>query len=426
MMLQQWFSPEPRRYLWILFACGIGTALMGAFNYLLLARSFELASPREIAELQRESGAIYGPATAEAVKAGAELKSQLYLARQPDVVVVGSSRALRFREAFFSAPFFNLGGTIQQPADSTAAISALFQQHRPKMVILLLDFWWFTPESSIRRSDDRIRQRNIEPQRDAMGNLIQLHSRIPDLFQPIQFLFEGRLSIDDLWRIVFNRPRDRDAFPLRLGMVAFKQASGLGSDGSSYHDTGIVYGWTRSEDFQFQRTRELIARHYGGFECADRPDDLRFAHFETLLKAAQDTGATVLTVVPPLAGTVLDLMAKEGDCYNYITDLRQRLPNANTLHFDYHDMRPMGVTDCEFLDGYHPGDVIDARILLDITNRTRPMEQFVDKAALVHAINEYSGRAFISRGFGDRRYKEIDFLGLGNCPEKAHEPAPAK
>jgi hypothetical protein len=416
-MLKSFVTPSPRIYLGILLAIVFITIALGFANYLVLLRAYELASSEEIVERQRSTGAIYGPATADNEK-GFGYKTALYLTERPDIAAIGSSRAMRYRKSFFSTSFVNLGGLVNPPEASISLVRNLLQKHRPKLLILTVDFWWFTPKASIRGFDDPLRQGMKLKPADA-DQLATLRSSIPNLFQPLQWLAEGRLTISDLWRILINRPRDQADFPERLGVLAIKQASGFGQDGSSYHDTGIIYGWTRSTDFHFQRTRDWITNRRSGFECALAADEASFALYAELLAVMRSAGTTVVTVVPPMAGAMLDLMAKEGDCYKYVEEVRRRLPAFNSLHYDYNDMRPMGVTDCEFLDGYHPGDVANARILLDVTKQTRTLDPYLNKEALIQSIEQYGGRSFMNRGFGDRRYKEIDFLGIGGCPNKA-------
>ena len=75
-----------------------------------------------------------------------DYKLQLYAALRPDIAAVGSSRVMQFRGAWFRRPFCNMGGVAGNLAVLRSTVDAMLRLHRPRAVILGLDFWWFLPQ----------------------------------------------------------------------------------------------------------------------------------------------------------------------------------------------------------------------------------------------------------------------------------------
>ena len=71
----------------------------------------------------------------------------------------------------------------------------------------------------------------------------------------------------------------------------------------------------------------------------------------------------------------------------------------------------MGGTDCEFVDGFHPGEVADARILVALSGT--PLGQYLDRAQLSHVLETRAGRASMDERYARPGEAEVDFLKLG-------------
>src|SRR5256885_1593842 len=74
----------------------------------------------------------------------ANYKYAAYRAASPEIVAIGTSRAMQIRESFFNASFYNLGGLVQGPFQANAlAERLLLREPRPKLVVFALDYWTF-------------------------------------------------------------------------------------------------------------------------------------------------------------------------------------------------------------------------------------------------------------------------------------------
>ncbi len=75
-----------------------------------------------------------------------DYKLRLYAAVKPVIAAVGSSRVMQFRGDWFRKPFVNLGGAAGNLSVLNSTVNAMIRDHRPKVVLLGLDFWWFLPQ----------------------------------------------------------------------------------------------------------------------------------------------------------------------------------------------------------------------------------------------------------------------------------------
>ncbi|MGE0278488.1 MAG: SGNH/GDSL hydrolase family protein [Alphaproteobacteria bacterium] len=409
-------STRPRTYLAVIFSVVAFSAAIAAINYVLLYRAYEIARVDEVVSAQLAGRGLYGPATENA---GTAYKLELYNQTKPAVVAIGSSRAMRFRQAFFNKPFTNMGGAISDPKLGIPLLKKLQAIRSPDLVILTIDPWWFTPRENIRSFDGRLRVQSNPTQEPAA--IVMTTSPPPsfNLFLPVKWLFEGKIRLTDYWPLISRSPLEGDWFPQRLGVLAYKRLSGFAYDGSSYHDAGAVVGLYPADDRHFSKTFSLVNQSEGGFECGQYVDQSQWQAYQELLSYLRDQNIPVVAVLPPLAGALLDHMYAKGSCYKFIDDLRQKLVNTGIPYFDFYDMRQYGVTDCEFLDGYHPGDTVYARMLKIIADSGElPVAtSVVDRPELDRVVREYSGRAMIMDG-APKKYKEVDFLDLKNCPLK--------
>ena len=75
-------------------------------------------------------------------------KLMLHDLRKGSVLVLGSSRVMKFREYAFNTAFVNAGGVANSLGKARAMLELLIGTHRPKVVLLGLDYWWFDARQS--------------------------------------------------------------------------------------------------------------------------------------------------------------------------------------------------------------------------------------------------------------------------------------
>jgi hypothetical protein len=112
-------------------------------------------------------------------------------------------------------------------------------------------------------------------------------------------------------------------------------------------------------------------------------------------------GTEVVLIFGPMPKASLNAMARYGEDYAYIEDLRRYVAsNAPVPVFDFHNGQAFGSPDCEFRDGFHGGEVTYMRMLLDAASRPDSLlSRYVDLPFLKKMVAENNGRLTIGSPF---------------------------
>lgn len=370
---------------------------VGVANYLFLLNAGELTSIEDIIDVQLRRGGLYGTAIYDNDYA---YKLALYGKEKPDIAVIGSSRVLEIRGRYFSTSFVNLGRTVNGPKEAERLIEDMLAIAKPKLVIFGIDYWWFAKGF-------------IGPLSYA-SHLIQGGELTADgLIAPSKWLFEGRFSPRFFWQTIRNgRPVRVGGFPM-FGVNAIKRGAGFAVDGSRYF-LGMIYGKRPADDGRFQDTLGRISNNRGQFRRAEGVDEAQVASLKRVLRRLESEGIPVITFLPPLAPSVLAAMGKYSRGYQYINEVRHQIASISKHNYDFYDPRRLGITDCEFIDGMHPGDVAAARMVERMAeDTTSGLARYVDWRTLKTVVREYSGMALADNRFRLPGEREVDFLRIG-------------
>ena len=99
--------------------------------------------------------------------------------------------------------------------------------------------------------------------------------------------------------------------------------------------------------------------------------------------------------------------------YKFVEEFRNKVVALEG--FDYHDPKIIHSNDCEFIDGFHGGDVTYQRILLDMAEKDESLKSYVDMNILKKSINKNSNKTLTIFKSEKNMYlrHEIDFLEIG-------------
>jgi len=362
-----------RRFLIALLAVYAIVMVALAVNYAALWQAGELRSIDDIIELQVRDGAIYN-----ALSIGfADYKYAFYRHAVLRVVAIGTSRAMQIGQNFFHAPFYNLGGLTQGPAQANVLADRLLLRGKPpEVVIFALDFWTFCRAPT----DSGRGRRSSEFVHDGMG-------QPPRHFLIYRLIAEGRFTIADFARLLVSRESADDVD--RIGLGARLGSSGFAADGS-------IHSAAPEQDALEPRWQGTFARIDGGTDqfikgcTVSEPALDALAGFVNRMEAA---GSRVVLMLAPLPGAVIERMAAVGQ-YGYIDTLRNMLAARYPQRFgDFFDMREQA-PDSEFLDGMHGGEVVYMRAILAMARRPGSgLRDLVDESGLAKQIQEWSGHA---------------------------------
>ncbi|MDE5878961.1 MAG: hypothetical protein K2G99_02885, partial [Desulfovibrio sp.] len=128
--------------------------------------------------------------------------------------------------------------------------------------------------------------------------------------------------------------------------------------------------------------------------------------------------------IAPLSPRVLEAMRKTPGAWPHLFRLREALASRGIDALDCTDARGFASGDCEFIDGFHGGEVSYARILRRMADRWPALLAYVDMEKLDSVIRDWAGHVLVPDG-RLTPLPEQDFMRLG-CPKRAPEKADAK
>jgi hypothetical protein len=321
-------------------------------------------------------------------------KTKLYDRIAPDVVAVGSSRAMQVRSQFFKGRFVNVGGASNNVAELEKVADHIAAGHRPGLVVLFVDQWWL---------NRRYPEASAPAQTPPFPRIVSADL----LTQAAHALLRGNWIAQS-----FRSPN--------LGIYALVSNEGFSSDGSFYY-LGTTTGMHAFQGARFSDTFARIAGDRDRMQKASEPDPVLVGRVCRTIGVFKRSAGHVVLVMPPFAGAVWNQMKKGG--YEYMekgaAELRRCSPD--TPLFDFTSPQTIdGASDCEFVDGFHGGDVVYARMLRAIAGRDPAVAQHLNSAFVGSFIRDYAGAASGMSLYLDPRRKEVDFQKLG-----CHKPRPA-
>jgi hypothetical protein len=310
-----------------------------------------------------------------------EFKRALFDIRQPDVVVVGSSRGLVFRQSAFTWRFSNLGGGTSSPEYGFYLLDSVFREHRPKILVYAIDHFGFMPDGSdVADRPQGVRAPQAGPRRNP-------------ILQPIHLVLSGRMATEDFLALLSPRPLKSVGVPTFGMTAAVNFRGGDGADGSAYLFGTLDTVARQSAEDRFGDDLGCV-RGTSACRGAMRPfenyDPRRFAQLQRLFSELRAAGIHVVPFLAPLPPALIDDMRKSGK-YGYIEKLRSDMRRALPEIHDMMDIRDLGSNDCEFYDAIHAGEVANLRVLLEIAKTDSLLSQALDQAGVRRAITQYSG-----------------------------------
>ena len=385
------FSSKSRPVIFIstlLILLAVLAVIVWSTQYYFL-KTGDLVSEEDAVNIQHSSGdlCLYDSLAANNHMA---YKLALYDKFKPKVVVIGSSRVLQFGAPMFGAGFINMGRTMNYLLEGPATFARLLEHGKPELILLGIDFWWFNPNYRIRWGQAK---QLIRVQHD---NPAMLKSLIKNSITHPQFL--GHASA------LFQKAS------CHLGVAAKTYLNGFGPDGFRYHGAKMTLRSRPDKDRGFANTLKRIKKGKARFEHADAPDQKKMDRFMALVETIRKAGIQLVIFMPPVAPTIANAMEASGK-YAFILKIIAGLRRHGLMVHDFHMPDQLNLTDCNFLDGFHAGDVAAARILAHMA-KTRPGLHKILNHEELSRLSQFSNRAevYYSEAFGK---PETDFLGLG-------------
>lgn len=370
------------------FLIGFLIPIMLLFAYMgfcrtILSQSGEYWPLEQIYAKLKKDGGVYSSAVNSRIY---DLKQIMYRETKPDVVALGSSRVLQFRKEEFTKPFVNLGNMHNQDEVRDMA-EAVFPQHKPKVLILGVDFWWFSPIYT-----------NAEFSRTPKNAVFQ----VADMYDVADWVVSGRLGLKAILDILAHKSPN-------IGIQGVAKNEGLDVAGS-YINYALVKGQSYHYDLKFRDTLKKIETGKKMFAYSKHPDKERLKKMDELLEHLHQMDIPVIVFITPLAPSVADAMEKHAKDLAYVPEaiahVKGTAEKFGFSFYNFHDPRGVGSSDCEMIDGFHGGPVLYARLLQEMVKKEKALASFVNQSYVDKMVATHAGKASFLPD-------ETDFLHLG-------------
>ena len=287
--------------------------------------------------------------------------------RAAELLVLGTSRSMQLHGEFFTeTSFYNAGGAANYVHEYRFFLENLPEEALPSTLLLVLDQYFFEEGWSAA---------------EALPALDYSHYSFDPraaLTRSLQDWAGGKYSL-----AAALRPA-----PDTYGMAAVGRGSGFYADGSYSYGRLMDHPETGT-DLGFHDSFDRIARGVNRFEWAAEVYGPSLAEMDRLLEFCAQHGIQAAAVLPPYAPSVYRRMAESGN-YAYLAALPAALEARFAPYgFEVFDFTYMPNTlDAEYVDGYHGGDRVYARLALELAGKSSLLAGKIDTAYLTAALAE--------------------------------------
>lgn len=284
-----------------------------------------------------------------------------------EVIALGTSRAMQFKDVYFSKSFYNCGGAVSGNYDEYKNFLRNLN-YTPSVILLDLDTWVFNDAWNINCKDY---SSFIEISLIDRDKLIMTNSIIKDFL-------DGRWTFSEL-----------KTYPGNVGFNGRIKDEGFMCDGSYYY--GLIYRYPEdAEDYNFLNTLSRIENGSQPFEYGNHIDEDTLEQLQSFLEYCYENNIYVIGYIAPFAPGIYQTMLNSGN-YGYLKEItpacEKIFEHYGYALYDYGDGAVLGVNDEYFIDGFHGSEVVYGLMIQDIIGKNGRLEQCIDKNKLDFLLN---------------------------------------
>jgi len=307
------------------------------------------------------------------------LKWKELTSRKPQqVVALGSSRVLQFREEMFESSFYNAGFTISRITDFVPFLKSLPSIKYPEVLIIGLDQWMFN------ENWDTIS--NIQTNESKWRDSFTKYPRISTFRNVWKDLFSGKYGFDIL-------RKDSQNTIQKIGLNTFVNDKGFRKDGSNSNGAQIIKlqnGDPTANDFNFANTYLEIKKSIGVFHYGNQINPKALLELDNLLDFCKHHKIYLIGFLPPFADAVNERLEKSGK-YVYMDSLYSKSKVIFEKHnFELWDMTHLSKyqsNDKETIDGFHGSEVSYIKMLIYMTENHSRLEAYTNLQMLKNDLS---------------------------------------
>lgn len=301
-----------------------------------------------------------------------------------DVLALGSSRVLHFREEMFSTTFFNAGYSIRNLGELTTYMKSIGAQNHPKLLIVGLDQWLF----------NSARPESVEP-------------RPTSVWTDWNTFNTDFTLLSNVWSDIvsgkFKHPIEDTTGIKFIGLNAHFYSRGIRNDGSIDYGVDIQYLIDEDPDFLSSRLNDMIDRINEGsnrFEFGESVNSEAIDVLDHFLDYCNSHNIKVIGYLPPYADFTIELFNESGN-HKYLEHVYEGvLPAFEKNGFEIYDfttLESIGSDDSEILDGFHVAEVGYLKKLITIVeqNPESVLSDYIDYDQLISDLYNRHNRLII-------------------------------
>ena len=203
-----------RKFVKQVFLFCLPIIIIFAMPALLMELTNENKTVKKAVEIQKKNNSLIGYGYSQVTNL---LKADIVKEVKPDVLVVGSSRAMQFRDYCFKNPvdFYNAAGTVARIKEFQLFFDNTYtgETKMPAVLIMCLDQYYFNPEW-----DD------LSDKPYLLNDVSELHA----MKGTLTAILSNKISLSDISGLLRSKSKD-------VGLTASLRNEGFVSDGSYYY-----------------------------------------------------------------------------------------------------------------------------------------------------------------------------------------------
>jgi hypothetical protein len=309
-----------------------------------------------------------------------------------DVLALGSSRVLQFREEMFIKPFFNAGYTIGRVSDFSVFLSKIPDSKLPKYLLLGLDQWMFN------KTWNKINKPKLTLDWSRNSSM-SIESGFNATIKFYKDIVKGKIDLTHLFQ---ERPNDNSEL---IGLNAILNHTGFRNDGSMYYGKQIerlLKSDSVNYDFIYKESFDRIKKGNNRFEYGEEIDSKAISDLDSFLSYCNAKGIKVIGIIQPYSDKVFTEMIISKN-YKYIDKLSSHInPVFNKYNYEiysYNSTKKCDSSDTEMIDGFHGGEVVYLRMILDILSQNSELNSVCDLKRLNDDLLKRKNRYLLYKGF---------------------------
>ena len=356
--------------------------------FLFNAGEFKSISSIANEQLTSNNDVVYGSALrSNDVNYKAYMLSQI----KPKIITLGSSRVMKFSKHMFNKSFYNLGGVMSNINQGYSLSDHIIKQN-PELILLGVDLWWFND-----------RWLRVEPM--VIYNNFEDYSKVQylnasNIIDVVQWIISGKIKAINLFNSFASKNKN-------IGIQGL-YSDGFGPDGEHF-TTRLITGESPSKDLEFKESiKEVNTGVRYDFESG--VNQQHYENFILLVNKFKSAGIKVVIFLPPFSPEISNILSDPIKA-SFINELKDKFDESNLVYYDFGNPENFNSSSCEFFDGIHPGNITNARLLLEINSNENDINGYIKTSYLKDVIYKFKDFASILNP-NLTSLKEIDFLGI--------------